>query len=144
MTKLVFRADNGEAQEVAIPEGGVTVGRNQTCDLPIVEPSVSGNHGSIRFEHGAWWVHDNSSSNGTFVNDSQVRDSVLKNGDVVKFGNVVATFTSSPEAPAPAVKEAPAPAAVPAPAPVAQQPAASAEPPKAAQKPEINSPPSPS
>lgn len=155
MTKLVFRADNGEAQEVAIPEGGVTVGRNQTCDLPIVEPSVSGNHGSIRFEHGGWWIHDNSSSNGTFVNDAQVRDSVLKNGDVVKFGNVVATFTSVPEVPTPAVPSAPAAAAVPAsapasspsPAPVAQQSAAPAEPPKPdakpAQKPELKLPPKP-
>lgn len=99
MTKLIFRAVNGNAQEVVIPEGGVTIGRNQSCDLPIVEPSVSSNHGSIRFERGAWWIHDNASSNGTFVNDVQVKDTVIANGDKLKFGNVEADFISVPEMP---------------------------------------------
>lgn len=114
MTKLVFRSEKGDAQEVTIPEGGVTIGRNQSCDLPIVEPSVSGNHGSLRFEHGAWWVHDNASSNGTFINDVQVKDSVLKNGDNLRFGNITAAFVSTPEAPTPASvrQESPAPSPV--------------------------------
>ncbi len=104
MTKLVVRAENGTAQEVIIPEGGLTIGRNQSCDLPIVEPSVSGNHGSIRFERGVWWVHDNDSSNGTYVNEVQVKDSMIQNGDKLKIGNVEINFISVPESPVSAVQ----------------------------------------
>lgn len=103
MTKLIFRAVHGDVQEVVIPEGGLTIGRNQTCDLPIMEASVSGNHGSLRFERGLWWVHDNASSNGTFVNEVQVKDSVIANGDKLKFGDVEADFISVPESPESAI-----------------------------------------
>lgn len=138
MTKLVFRSEKGDAQEVTIPEGGVTIGRNQSCDLPIVEPSVSGNHGSLRFEHGAWWVHDNASSNGTFINDVQVKDSVLKNGDNLRFGNITAAFVSTPEAPTPASvrQESPAPSSVETPPQAAPESGSDA-------KPELKLPPKP-
>ena len=139
MTKLVFRSEKGDAQEVTIPEGGVTIGRNQSCDLPIVEPSVSGNHGSLRFEHGAWWVHDNASSNGTFINDVQVKDSVLKNGDNLRFGNISAAFVSTPDAPTPASvrQESPAPSPVEPPPPQAEPESGSDA------KPELKLPPKP-
>lgn len=103
MTKLTFRDGTNTVQEVVIPEGGLTIGRSQSCDLPIGEPSVSGNHGSIRFERGAWWVHDNGSANGIFVNEVQVKDSVIVNGDKLKFGSMDADFTSIPESPESAI-----------------------------------------
>lgn len=151
MTKLVFRAGKGDAQDVVIPEGGITIGRNQSCDLPIVEPSVSGNHGSIRFERGEWWVHDNDSSNGTFVNDVQVKDSRLKNGDHLKFGTVEVDFSSVPSTPAGAV-----PGAAQAPfkvaesgkaekieVPVVVAPSAASSQPPAEEKPALKLPPKP-
>ena len=51
MTKLVFIGAEG-APEVPIPPTGVTFGRAPDCDLPIQEGSVSGHHGSLRFEGG--------------------------------------------------------------------------------------------
>ncbi len=99
MTRIIFRVDGGEGKVVEIPETGMTIGRNAECDLPITEPSVSGKHGSIRFERGEWWVHDNNSSNGTSVNDVQIRDSVLRNGDRIMFGSVEVEFQSTPDVP---------------------------------------------
>ena len=101
MTKLVFRAANGEAQDVVIPELGATIGRSPDSTVPIDEPSVSGHHGSIRFEHGEWWVRDNGSSNGTCVNDVEVKESVLKDGDRLRFGSIECVFASAPELPVP-------------------------------------------
>jgi MoxR-like ATPase len=103
MTKLVFRAANGEAQDVVIPELGATIGRSPDSTVPIDEASVSGHHGSIRFEHGEWWIRDNGSSNGTYVNDVEAKESVLKDGDRVRFGNVDCLFASAPEMPVPVV-----------------------------------------
>ena len=101
MTKLIFRAANGEAQDVVIPELGATIGRSPDSTVPIDEPSVSGHHGSIRFEHGEWWVRDNGSSNGTCVNDVEVKESVLKDGDRLRFGSIECVFASAPELPVP-------------------------------------------
>ncbi|MBQ6102264.1 MAG: FHA domain-containing protein, partial [Kiritimatiellae bacterium] len=82
MTKLVFIGAEG-APEVPIPPAGVTFGRAPDCDLPIQEGSVSGHHGSLRFEGGRWWLHDNNSSNGSFVNGQRIADSPLNNGDTL-------------------------------------------------------------
>ena len=100
MTKLVFIGAEG-APEVPIPPAGVTFGRAPDCDLPIQEGSVSGHHGSLRFEGGRWWLHDNNSSNGSFVNGQRIADSPLNNGDTLQFGDVqVRFFTDPPAAPA--------------------------------------------
>jgi MoxR-like ATPase len=165
MTKLIFRAANGDAQDVVLPELGATVGRSPDNTVPIDEPSVSGHHGSIRFEHGEWWVRDNGSSNGTCVNDVEVKESVLKDGDKLRFGSIECVFASAPELPVPvaavpvadfAVPAAPVvPEAVaaesnpvqpvvaePAIAPVAAM-AAAAPPVEAPAKPELKLPPKP-
>ena len=101
MTKLIFRAANGDAQDVVLPELGATIGRSPDNTVPIDEPSVSSHHGSIRFEHGEWWVRDNGSSNGTCVNDVEVKESVLKDGDRLRFGSIECVFASAPELPVP-------------------------------------------
>ena len=99
MTKLVFIGAEG-APEVPIPPTGVTFGRAPDCDLPIQEGSVSGHHGALRFEGGRWWLHDNNSSNGSFVNGQRIADSPLNNGDTLQFGDVqVRFFTDPPAAP---------------------------------------------
>ena len=101
MTKLIFRAANGDAQDVVLPELGAMIGRSPDNTVPIDEPSVSGHHGSIRFEHGEWWVRDNGRSNGTCVNDVEVKESVLKDGDRLRFGSIECVFASALELPVP-------------------------------------------
>jgi MoxR-like ATPase len=93
MAKLLFKdAGSGTTQEVVIKGDELTVGRNQTNALPIAEPSVSGNHARVAFIRGEWKVIDNGSSNGTFVNDKQVTEAPVKDGDQIKFGTVEFTF----------------------------------------------------
>ena len=93
MAKLLFKdAASGTTQEVAINGEELTVGRNQTNNLPIAEPSVSGSHAKVALVNGTWMVIDNGSSNGTFVNGKQVSEAPLSDGDRVGFGNVELTF----------------------------------------------------
>lgn len=115
MAKLVFGSGD-TAQEIPLFETGVTIGRNQAIvNIPIQDGSVSGNHASIRCEGGVWYLIDNNSSNGTFVNGKQIRSQALASGDNVTFGNVTLKFVND-VAPAPAPAAAPAPAPAPAPA----------------------------
>ena len=100
MTKLVFIGAEG-APEVPIPPAGVTFGRAPDCDLPIQEGSVSGHHGSLRFEGGRWWLHDNNSSNGSFLCRNSM--SASSSGSVTKpftpaVPSAVVTVTGRPSA----------------------------------------------
>ena len=117
MAKLIF-GSGATAQEIPLFETGVKIGRNQAIvNIPIQDGSVSGNHASIRCEGGVWYLIDNNSSNGTFVNGKQIRSQALASGDSVTFGNVTLQFiddAAQAQAPVQAPAAAPAPAAEPA------------------------------
>ncbi len=68
----------------------VTVGRDTLSDLrfdPQTELDVSTRHAELRSANGVWTIHDQGSTNGTFVNGERVADAHrLSDGDVVSFG----------------------------------------------------------
>lgn len=64
----------------------VTVGRASECDLSFDEMGISWTHAEIRFRDGAFWVVDQGSTNGTYVNDERASNAKLKDGDVLRFG----------------------------------------------------------
>lgn len=68
----------------------IAVGRHASTDLrfdPQQDLDVSGRHAEIRGAEGRYAVHDNASTNGTFVNGKKVEGSMdLKDGDTVLFG----------------------------------------------------------
>lgn len=68
----------------------VAVGRHPTSDLrfdPQQDLDVSARHAELRCVDGAWSVHDQGSTNGTFVNgDRVVAERRLVEGDTIAFG----------------------------------------------------------
>ncbi len=64
----------------------MTLGRNPDNDVVIPETTVSGNHAAIVNEGGNWFVVDNNSTNGTFVNGIKVSKHKLNNNDLIKLG----------------------------------------------------------
>jgi len=70
----------------------VVVGRHGGCDLrfdPEKDIDVSSRHAEIRLTSGRYFVHDNNSTNGTFVNDKKMDAGAsveLKHGDKITFG----------------------------------------------------------
>jgi pSer/pThr/pTyr-binding forkhead associated (FHA) protein len=73
-------------------EKTMIVGRETTCDIAILDASVSRNHASITFEEGLFVLRDHGSSNGTFVNGEAVRTHPLVEGDTIRFGEIVFLF----------------------------------------------------
>lgn len=66
-----------------------SLGRSDRNSIALDEPFISTEHANLSWSGGTWWVTDNGSTNGTFVNDLQVRGSAGVNpGDVVQFGRV--------------------------------------------------------
>ncbi|KPJ95657.1 MAG: hypothetical protein AMS18_02515 [Gemmatimonas sp. SG8_17] len=66
----------------------VIVGRAVTSDLPIYDPTVSRQHAELSLTDNGLKIRDLGSSNGTFVNGTQVNESVALDGDIVTFGRV--------------------------------------------------------
>lgn len=66
-----------------------TIGRSAQNAIPLDEPFVSTHHADIAWSGGGWWVTDQNSTNGTFVNDEPVRGTAgIAPGDVVQCGRV--------------------------------------------------------
>ena len=107
------------------------VGRAPTCDIPIIDPTISRRHAEVQLGDGGVQVRDLGSSNGTFVNGKRVEAGPIAPGDMVTFGKVEFTLTQV-EPPKPVPAEAPPPDAV-APPPgatiVRQLPVSSGTPP---------------
>ena len=76
-------------------DDGVIIGRSSKSDIRIDEESVSRNHCRIkRTGNKAITIRDLGSTNGTYVNDRQRDEVVLRDGDLVKVGRTIFKFLS--------------------------------------------------
>jgi pSer/pThr/pTyr-binding forkhead associated (FHA) protein len=72
------------------------LGRAASCDIYLDDETVSSQHAKIYFESSNWWVEDIGSSNGTYLNDSYLKQpAVLTDQDILQFGNVKAEIELS-------------------------------------------------
>src|SRR6266540_1097749 len=88
---LIQRGANG-TQEIVLKPGANRLGRNEQNDLPINDPTVSGFHCEIDFEHGTVIVRDLGSTNGTFINSVPIRQAILEPGQTLRLGSVELFF----------------------------------------------------
>jgi adenylate cyclase len=82
-----------EANGELVPVGGgdsipliresLTVGRRESCDIPLRFPNVSGLHCELSFRDGYWYVRDLNSTNGIKVNGTRVQQKLLHPGDTI-------------------------------------------------------------
>jgi diguanylate cyclase (GGDEF)-like protein len=68
------------------------IGRSSRSDLPIDQESISRHHARITFDGQRHVVEDLGSTNGTFVNDTNVKRQALKDGDQVKLGRSILKY----------------------------------------------------
>jgi len=84
-----------------IDRDSMLIGRKVDCDIQIADGSVSGSHAVIskREENGktVYVIRDNDSTNGTRINNIPVTEQILKNSDLITFGNVEVLFDDGTE-----------------------------------------------
>jgi pSer/pThr/pTyr-binding forkhead associated (FHA) protein len=88
---MSFKA-NGEL----VPSGGgdiiplirekLTMGRRDSCDIPLRYPNISGIHAELHFRNGYWYVKDCNSTNGVKVNGVRVQEKMLHPKDRITIG----------------------------------------------------------
>lgn len=77
----------------ALTGSTITIGRSAENTIVLNDVAVSGLHSKIvRSESGQFTLHDNASTNGTFVNGREARVVDLKHGDTVRIGGTVLAF----------------------------------------------------
>lgn len=63
------------------------LGRSEESIMRFIEPCVSTRHAIISTERGEFFLLDQDSTNGTFLNGERVRTSKLTTGDVIELGS---------------------------------------------------------
>ena len=76
------------------------VGRAPTCDIPIIDPTISRKHAELRCDDDGIQVRDLESINGTFVNGERIASCRVSAGDQLTFGHVEFTVEAVEAAPA--------------------------------------------
>jgi pSer/pThr/pTyr-binding forkhead associated (FHA) protein len=70
----------------------MTVGREQTNDIPIPDPSVSRHHASIERHGEAFVISEAQSRNGLWLDKQRVQEHRLRDGDVLSLGRARLVF----------------------------------------------------
>lgn len=97
---LVARGHEFSQPVFHLEKEAITIGRDPNSDLVINDESVSREHAELRKHDDRWIVRDLDSLNGTFVSysgDPQLerrieRENAVKNGSIVRFGQVSFTL----------------------------------------------------
>ncbi len=90
--KIFILSEQMRGASFSLSNESYTIGRSDSCDICIADPTISGHHCTLlRQEDGSFVIRDDDSTNGTKVNDQKVEagQSVqLHNSDIMKLGSV--------------------------------------------------------
>lgn len=77
------RQANGRWKTFELKAGDTSIGRAENCDIRLKNVAVSRYHAGVRNANGQYYVFDNGSTNGVFVNGSRIQKSYhLSNKDI--------------------------------------------------------------
>src|SRR5919201_2589666 len=93
----LFVTHGSEQRRVAIDHLPFTIGRRTGKDLVLPDARVSRDHAHIEKEENTFYVVDEGSKHGTFVNDTRVLRQQLSANDRIVFGSDLITVVFSPD-----------------------------------------------
>jgi pSer/pThr/pTyr-binding forkhead associated (FHA) protein len=89
--KLVMFKSNGQRKDIPITSPVTIIGRSEECDLRVPLLSVSRRQCELRIAGTVFKAKDLASSNGTYVNNRRIIETLLKAGDRLVVGPIVFT-----------------------------------------------------
>jgi hypothetical protein len=91
---LVVRSGGGRAGEHFVPQADrTTIGRSPDCDIFLDDVTVSRKHAVLLRRDDGYYIEDQGSLNGTFLNRKRIESSAkLDNGDELQIGKYKLTF----------------------------------------------------
>jgi pSer/pThr/pTyr-binding forkhead associated (FHA) protein len=88
MARLLIKTSGLENQLIELKLGTNRVGRSPDADFHILHPTVSSLHCELVLLNDGVTLRDLESTNGTFVDGMQVRETKLAPGQIVRLGDV--------------------------------------------------------
>ena len=95
--ELVIVTGTPEEKILSFNKPCVSVGRDMGADFFVDDPHSSKSNCLVVFEIEEYYVVDNNSTNGTFLNGNQVEKALLKNGDEIRVGETLLQFRCKQE-----------------------------------------------
>jgi FHA domain-containing protein/zinc ribbon protein len=90
---LVVRSGGGRAGEHFVPQSDRTsIGRSPDCDIFLDDVTVSRKHAVLVHRDDAYYIEDQGSLNGTFLNRRRIESDRLENGDELQIGKYKLSF----------------------------------------------------
>ena len=79
-------------KDYRITKEKISIGKSEDSDILIKSEFVSRNHAALFYENHRYVLNDLQSTNRTYVNDKKISRRILKDNDVIKFGETVYKF----------------------------------------------------
>ena len=76
------------------PQEKNLLGRDWKCKIVLSDPQSSRVHAEVFRDEDGWWIKDNQSSNGTFVNGQPIDNARLMDGTEIRIGSSLFRFES--------------------------------------------------
>lgn len=77
---------------VPLAKDNISIGRGAGNDLSIPDSMVSRHHCRLRLAQGVWYLQNQGSTNGTFVNGQRISATRLQGGDRIRIGQTEMRF----------------------------------------------------
>src|SRR4029453_998777 len=92
MAILRVKAGPYKGKVFDISEENLVIGRDVTDGVQILDQGVSRRHAEVIRIGEMYFIKDLESRNGTFVNDKQISEELLRIGDQIRIGNSLLVF----------------------------------------------------
>ena len=84
--------DSKNTNSYEINKPSMSVGRDESNDIHILNTNISRTHFTIIFQASNYIIVDNESTNGMIINGHKLKKSSLKNGDIIEIADATFTF----------------------------------------------------
>lgn len=95
---LIVIRGTPQGKRFELSKSNMFIGRDPSADIVLVDQNASRKHAEIIKEGEDVKLRDNGSTNGTFVNDKQIKEAVtLRKEDMIKVGNTILKYLPAGE-----------------------------------------------
>lgn len=89
---LIVKKGKRVGKEFRLRPDITSIGADVSNDIVLEDEAISRHHAKVRIEDDRFMLYDLVSTNGTFVNEEQVAQHELQDGDEVRFGSTILVF----------------------------------------------------
>lgn len=94
MEVVIELVENGLHSYITMTKSKMVIGRDETCDVILTDDGASKVHCTIELIKNKFWVIDQSSKNGTYINHTPIKRANLYMEDIVQIGESYLRFAS--------------------------------------------------